>query len=140
MPEVRITVPAEHAELFKREAAYTLEFAANGLNDELRFRRRGRSSDGDVTEARARLSASEALHDQARDQGGTLLIDGDADRIATTLEGCVLTAAEEVHDAAEYRRGPETRGRIRRTLANVELWLGLQEQVEQAVGVEAVSR
>ncbi|HYH59804.1 MAG TPA: hypothetical protein VD790_11390 [Thermoleophilaceae bacterium] len=139
MPAVRITIPAEHAERFKEEATATLDYASTALNDTVRFFRRGGADGVEIPYYRARVEHAERLFDQVRDQGGTLLVDGDPRVISTTLEGCLLDAVDEVKGAAEMRRGRETRAAVRRTMADVELWLHLLEHVEEtAGGVDAV--
>ena len=138
MADVRITVPPENAELFKKEAADTLDYAIGCVNDALRCERRGTGDGSKVSRYRAMVDDAELVHDQVRDQGGTLLVDGDAHVISTTLEGCLLNAGDDVKGATEERRGPETRAKVRRAMADVALWLSLLEQVEEEVGLEAV--
>jgi hypothetical protein len=72
MPDV--TIPADHAERFKREAAEGFEERA---------------------QSRAKLATADRLCEQVHDERGELRVEADRESLTWIIEGCLLESVEE---------------------------------------------
>lgn len=133
---VTLTVPGDHAGLFQREAAETLEYAAAELNELLRWCREADQSvtSDELADTRARVHAAETLFQGAERQmpSGEVRVDADLDALLLTLDGCLHEAAERVGELIEAARRPGWEQDVRSALAEVELWLALRESLGEA--------
>jgi len=129
MPEVTLTVPGDHGELFQREAARTLAYAVGNLDECLRWDREGRRKPepGEREGWRRYLVAAERLVGQVEDELGELRVEADVEALKTTLTGALLDAADELKGACELLDGTP-----RAALEECEMWLGMLESVEGA--------
>lgn len=134
MPNVALAVPGDHAELFQRQAAETLEYAVGNLKELLRWRREADQSvtTDELADTRAHVHAAEVLFQRAERQmpSGELRVDADLNALLLTLDGCLHEAAERVGVLVETARRPGWAQEVRVAIAEFEMWLGLREAAE----------
>ena len=128
--DVTVTVPADHAALFKREATIDLEAAVRELDQVERLDREGHLSKADILDdCRTRTRTASRVWAQVEGKPGELRVEAERKAIANTIRGCLLAAADEVKGVCELRWDAEFPDKLRHALAEVEMWLGMLESV-----------
>lgn len=125
-----LTVPADHAGLFRKEARDTLEGAAGNLNEALRWHREGRGEPERIPYELAKVRRADRLCDQLSDPPAEYRVHADPSVLIETLQGCALTASEAIHEAAEVTLDRAGRAGVRLAVAELEMWLGMLEALE----------
>jgi integrase len=135
---VQVVLSGSDLELFQRQAAFTLEMAADNLQEALRWQREGKDDvdDEEVTSWRARLRRAEDLLDRAAGRG-QVKIKGDPHTILVTLEGCMLKATDELGGIVERGRESDWASNVREALAGVEMWVEFVYARRDSAGREA---
>jgi hypothetical protein len=141
MDTVGLTVPAEYAARFAKEARTTLQYTANNLREAME-KGENAAEDGEgqaearlASEERAsrrRLPNAEALLDQV-ERAGTDQLDLAADRevLLATVVGCMYPLGEEVHGAVENRWYPESPEELRELMAELTFWVDTAERLSE---------
>jgi hypothetical protein len=131
MPEVTVTVPGDHAELFQREAAFTLEMAADCVHREAR---RDTSEPDELDDLLVDLKTAKRFYEQAQAVPTCEIRvespSGEWDALRLTLDGCLLNAEKRVSVALEAARRPGWVEDARLAIEELVMWLALRESVE----------
>ena len=119
MADATVKIPAEHAEVFCREAVETLEHAAGALKEGADWFAEGKGKPGRLEEEDIPRTL-EAISFVRRVRNGELEF-GAEEVVRSTLEGLVINAGEQVRNRAEGT-SPES---VRQAIAELEVWLTL---------------
>lgn len=119
-----VTIPADKAEAFLNEALVTAQIAASSLEDTAKLLRDGKAQSEWLTEHLDEVARAHRLVERVRADELEFEVD---EAVGVTLRGLLLDAGGAVKGACEGRGTEQVRG----ALAEVELWLTLQEQADR---------
>jgi hypothetical protein len=156
MADATLTIPAERAERFQREALSLLTSDA----DKLRYvEHRGRNHAAPLEPYRAVVRGARRIYGQL--DSGSLCVEAESEALVHIIRGCMSEAGHEVGEACEVTSHPEfayevkagegfqpwevavevvaaveisgteIAANIRRALGEVEMWLRMLESVEE---------
>ena len=122
MGEVTTTIPAEHAELFRREAAETVKFASEDLDEAVRRQKRDVRDEDQADAYLDRLTAALALERAAA---------AGLEPARSTVIGCLAEAESVLGEEIEARHMDFERAR--RAHAAIGAYLDLLERIDAQV-------
>lgn len=131
MGEVTTTIPAEHAELFRREAAETVKFASEDLDEAVRRQKRDVRDEDQADAYLDRLTAALALERAAAAGLELDLEQRVVEPARSTVIGCLAEAESVLGEEIEARHMDFERAR--RAHAAIGAYLDLLERIDAQV-------
>lgn len=131
MTQVSIVIPEKRAGLFKEQAAFTFECAADVVADSLKMDRRRGEAPKALTDEWLELEQAETLWAETDAQDGEIHVGVETARaraLRSTLQGCVLHASSTVGDEGETINP----ALIRDAMADLDWWLEALEGVDSS--------